>query len=126
MRRTALLMKDRLRRKGDDSASSSRQKYDVVRKEIAISPIFCNQLCLIYSHNFWGEGPISIGDLHVESGESTFFDPSGEDELNPKLLFLVTDAETALRIRFQESCLASPLDRKQLKTRELLFRKPPL
>jgi hypothetical protein len=61
----------------------------------------------------------------VESGESTFFDPSGEDELNPKLLLLVTDAETALRIRFQESCLASPLDRKQLKMRELLFRKTP-
>jgi hypothetical protein len=125
MRRTALLMKDRLRRKGEDSASSCRQKYDVVKKEIAISPIFCNQLCLIYSHNFWGEGPLSNGDFHEESDESSFFDPSGEDELNRRLLFLVTDAETALQIRFQQSCLASPLDRKQLKTRELLFRKTP-
>ena len=55
---------------------------------------------MIYTHNFWGEGPIYdlYGDKIQDAGQDSFYNPLGETKLNRKLLFLVTDAETALSL----------------------------
>ena len=59
MIRTSLLLKERLQQREEDAPASSRHKLRhcdtciTSKKDIAVSPIFCSQLCLISSYNFW-------------------------------------------------------------------------
>ena len=64
MVQTSLLLKDQLRQREENAPTSSRHalrhcdKNIVVQNGIAVSPIFCSQLCLINSHIFWGKSPV--------------------------------------------------------------------
>lgn len=135
MTRTVLLMQERLQRKGIDSSDSfdkhklGQNKYNDTEagKNVSLSPIFCYQLSTVYAHNFWGDGPLrdKYDETIEKAGEGSFYNACGDTKLNQRLLFLVTDAETALMQRFEECHLVEQSERKVLKTRELLFRKTP-
>jgi len=131
MTRTSLLMTERLRRKGEDCIESRKHKQNhddkpiQIDKDIAISPIFCSQLDLVYRHNFWGEGPVRVGEDNDQQDSTSFQDPSGAYELNPKLLFLVTDAEDALQWKFRGCYLADPSEREEHAKYDSQFYKVP-
>ena len=129
MTRTALLMKGRLQsRKEEMNHNQSRHQQRHcdrpirIENDIAVSPIFCYQLDLIYAHNYWGDGPVLVGEYNcIES--TSFSDPSGDNALNPNILFDVSNAEEALKIMFQEVYLAEPSERKKPKDFDSSFKK---
>jgi len=73
-RRTALLMKGRLQSIKEEithNQSRHQQRYgdrpNPLEKDIAVSPIFCNQLDLIYLHNYWAEGTVLVGEYNYKN-----------------------------------------------------------
>lgn len=113
MQRTMLLLKRNKSMRRDDAVQSNLQQQNHHARpaaggneEIATSPIFCQQLALVYKHNYWGQGPVLVGKNEDMRPPRTFTDPSGEHNLNRNLLFDISAAEEALQIVFQECKLS--------------------
>jgi hypothetical protein len=108
----------------DRNKQNHFDRPDVVEKQIAVSPIFCQQLVLIDRHNYWGEGSILVGvDKMVEP--SSFCNPTGIDSLNTEVLFDISAAEDALQIVFQECFLGDPENCKEFSAMDSHLKKTP-
>jgi hypothetical protein len=129
MQRTAILLKERIGRRATDRSRSHHKQnhYDrpeVLQKDIAVSPIFCQQYVLIDRHNYWGEGSVHVGKHELKEAQY-FSDPTGSVCLNTEILFDISAAEYALQSVFSSCFLGDNEDRKQYSAMDYELKQTP-